>query len=173
MAKKIRNLWQKVLSAILGFLGVSSLTSCLVAYGMAEPIGMYACPDPINIPAYGTSPISETIHGTVTAGPNDQVGSMEFVEAEETSEEQAAPSNIIEGINVILYDGNDIFATTTTNDLGEFYIDAYALFGKEVTLTFTDVDGTKNGRFKTLTKTFTLSSMETQLNVTLQPISVN
>ena len=176
MAKKIRHLWQKVLTFILGLFGVGSLTSCdgdgpfTAMYGMVD---MYGMPDPIDLPVmYGPAPIREGIHGRVVSGSAEEEGSIEItpLEKDESGDEISA-ENGIEGIEIYLYDANngEFIDKYETFEGGEFFLNADDYLNKEVIITFSDKDPEENGSYRKLEKVFTLESTNTFIKVVLQP----
>ena len=176
MAKKIRHLWQKVLTFILGLFGVGSLTSCdgdwpfTAMYGMVD---MYGMPDPIDLPVmYGPAPIRDGLRGRVVRGSAENKGSIEITPLEEDEiGEEVSDSNGIEGIQIFLFDASNgkTIDSCKTYENGEFFLTADEYLNKEVMILFEDIDQEENGSYRKLEKRFTLESTNTCIKVVLQP----
>ncbi len=176
MAKKIRHLWQKVLTFVLGLFGVAGLTSCDGEgpfYGMYGMVDMYGMPDPIDLPVmYGPAPIREGIHGRVVSGSAEEEGSIEITPLEEDeSGDEISAENGIEGIEIYLYDANnrEFIDKYETFEGGEFFLSADEYLNKDVIITFSDKDPEENGSYRRLQEVFTLKSTNTFIKVVLQP----
>ena len=129
MAKKIRFIWQKILTFILSLFGVTPLSSCggvVLMYGMVD---MYGMPDPIDTPAmYGPGPEIETIYGVVRRGTSEEKGKVEITSADDES-----TADGIKGIQVIIgTKEKGTIDSCITTETGEFYLNADKYLNEEI-----------------------------------------
>lgn len=189
MARKIRNLWQKLLSFALGLLGVTNFVSCNMddrtssagMYGMEEPIyndpmygmvDMYGMPDPLPGTYY-----KEGIYGKILKGSTDEEGK---IEAEEFSSPLFSKfldtdSEGLSGVTVLILENTDysVVEETQVSETGEFSFSRNKVGGKDVTFVFCLKDENQKEIYKTLIHECAIIDAVTLLKVTMQPVSEN
>ena len=137
--KKLRAFWQGLLVTLLGALGVSS---CI-------PACMYGGPEEFfEGDMYGMPPNWGSVNGQV--------------------KDAADSSKKIPGIRISLSVDGVLEDRTFTDDNGDYSLYSDELAGKVLKLDFEDIDGEKNGSYKSASKTVTGIDGENFVNMDLE-----
>ena len=136
LMKKIKGIFKKIGLGILKVLGISSLVSCL------GDIEHFISPENIAVCYYGVGPNYNYVEGTVY-GDIDGDGTEEPVPGI-----QYTVTSSTQNQTIIEY-------SRQTDEDGYFFNDIYSDGEDEIlTLTFEDIDGEENGKFKTQSVSF-------------------